>query len=83
MCSLKLPEDIDWIDACDNYDRKHQFATWYSADETRSLRYYTISNECGLWVWNFQTGKWIMDKELPVAVHDPVEIKHLAERMLR
>jgi hypothetical protein len=82
MCSVRLPEDIDWIEACDRYDRRNRFATWFNADLTKSVRYYTGTCECAVYQWNYRNAKWILHETLPTPVHDPIEVKALAERML-
>lgn len=85
MCSLRLSTDekIAWERACDKYDHKHDIAVWESEDERRSVRYNTLTTQCGLFTWSCSIGKWILDREVQVTVHDPVAIRHLAERMLQ
>ena len=85
MCSCKLEteEKYSWINNCDSYDRVRDIAVWTCGRADRSVRYNILTAECGLFEWNFKSRRWVMEKELPVKVHDPISIKQLAERVLK
>lgn len=80
MSRLSINERKPWMAVCDRYDQMNDFATWFDMAKMKSVRYSPITTECALYHW--RGGHWDQVRQVPVHVHDPREIKALAEREL-